>query len=87
MNGKKKNLEVTPPGFEPAPQLPSAKNVPLNLFEPCGAVFIMNSKIHVRKNSLNDYSKRFRIISLFIQSQALYGPLDERTDLLLRCSR
>ena len=42
--------------------------LPFTLFEPCGAVFIMNSKIHVRKNSLNKYFKAilhyFRVYSL-----------------------
>ena len=42
-------------------------SMPFTMFELCGAVFIMNSKIHLRKNS----SKPFRIISVFIQS-----PLD-----------
>ena len=51
------------------------------LFEPCGAVFIMNSKRHVRKNSLS-ISKQFRIISVFIHSRVLFRPLDEGTDLL-----
>ena len=32
-------------------------SLPFTLFEPCGAVFIMNSKVNVRKNSLNEYFK------------------------------
>jgi len=32
-------------------------SVPFTLFEPYGAVFIMNSKIHLRKNSSNEYFK------------------------------
>ena len=56
--------------FEPAPQLPPAQKVsprttfkiyslqvfslPFMLFEPCGGVFIMNSKINLRENSLTD---------------------------------
>ena len=32
-------------------------SLPLTLFEPCGAVFIMNSKKHLRKNSLKEYFK------------------------------
>ena len=32
-------------------------SLPFTPFEPCGAVFIMNSKIHLRKNSLNEYFK------------------------------
>ena len=56
----KQKMQVTTPGFEPAPQLPPAQkakrtlvylSLPFTLFEPCGAVFIMNSKIHVRRNS------------------------------------
>ena len=52
-------------------------SLPFTLFEPCGsAVCIMNSKIHVRKNSLNKY---FKVISHYFHvypySQALYGPL------------
>ena len=32
-------------------------SLPFTLFEPCGAVFMMNSKIHFRKNSSNKYFK------------------------------
>ena len=43
-------------------------SLPFTLFEPCGAVFIMNSKIHLTKNSLNKYFKAilhyFRVYSL-----------------------
>ena len=42
--------------------------------EPYGAVFIMNSKIHLRKIAQTSISKPFRIISVFIR--ALYRPLD-----------
>ena len=69
-NKTKIKLEVAPPGLEPAPQLPSEQNVPFNLFKPCGAIFIMNSKIHVKKNSLNDYSKP---ISLYFRVYPISG--------------
>ena len=43
-------------------------SLPFTLFEPCWAVFIMNSKIHLTKNSLNEYFKSishyFRVYSL-----------------------
>ena len=96
---KEKKLKVATLGFEPAFQLPPAKNVrPLTtglrnrcvlkseksivlkylflLFtvEPYGAVFIMNSKIHLRKIPQTSISKPFRIISVFIR--ALYRPID-----------
>ena len=91
---KEKKLEVARPGFEPAPQLPPAKegrllttgqcehlqihfvklialkylSLPFTLFEPYGAVFIMNAKIHLRKNSSTEYFKTilhyFRVYSL-----------------------
>ena len=32
-------------------------SLPFTLLKPCGAVIIMNSKIHLRKNSLNVYFK------------------------------
>ena len=32
-------------------------SLPFTLFEFCGGVFIMNSNIHLRKNSLNEYIK------------------------------
>ena len=32
-------------------------SLPFTLLEPCGAVIIMNSTIHLRKNSLNKYFK------------------------------
>ena len=32
-------------------------SLPFTLFEPYGAVFIMNSKIHLRKNSSNEFFK------------------------------
>ena len=44
-------------------------SLPFTLFQPCRAVFIMNSKKHLRKNSLNEYSKPFRLISAFIHSR------------------
>ena len=44
-------------------------SLPFTLFQPCRAVFIMNSKKHLRKNSLNEYSKPFRLISTFIHSR------------------
>ena len=43
-------------------------SLPFTLFEPYGAVFIMNSKIHLEKNSSNEYfkdiSNYFRVYSL-----------------------
>ena len=43
-------------------------SLPFTLFEPYGAVFIINSKIHLRKNSSNEYLKTishyFRVYSL-----------------------
>ena len=58
-------------------------SVPFTLFEPCGAAFIMNSKIHLRKIAQTSISKPFRIISVLNHSRALYRPLDldERTGL------
>ena len=32
-------------------------SLPFTLFEPCGAVFMMNSKINLRKNSSKEYFK------------------------------
>ena len=99
---KRKKMQVAPPGFEPAPQLPGPCDhcairtliiilkyfsLPFTLFEPCGAVFIMNSKKQLRKNSLNEYFKAISHYSSFIHSRALQQPLDERTCPLLRCSR
>ena len=40
------------------------------LFEPYGAVFIMNSKIHLRKNSSNEY---FKTISHYLLVYLLSG--------------
>ena len=85
MKGKKKRkkMQVAPPGFEPAPQLPGPCDhcairtliiilkyfsLPFTLFEPCGAVFIMNSKKQLRKNSLNEYFKAISHYSSFIHS-------------------
>ena len=45
-------------------------SLPFTLFEPCGAVFIMNSKIHLRKNSTNEY---FRTISHYLRVYSLSG--------------
>ena len=93
---KEKKPEVATPGFEPAPQLPAAKEGRLltigpcehlqvyllklmvwkyfsllfTLFEPYGAVFIMNSKIHLRKNSSNEY---FKTISHYLRVYSLSG--------------
>ena len=44
--------------------------LPFALFEPCGAVFIMNSKIQLRKNSLNEY---FRAILHYFRVYSLWG--------------
>ena len=43
---------------------------PFTLFEPYGAVFIMNSKIHLRKNSSNEY---FKTISHYLRVYSLSG--------------
>ena len=52
-------------------------SLPFTLFEPCGAGFIMNSKIHARKNSLNEYFKTpVSHYFVFIHFRALYRPLD-----------
>ena len=50
--------------------------LPLTLFEPCGAVFIMNSKIHLSKNSLNEY---FQAISHYYRVYSLSGFLKGRS--------
>ena len=97
---EQKKLDEATLGFEPASQLPPAKEsaafnhwamqplrqvqleinsleVSFSAFhtvEPYGAVFIMNSKIHLRKIAQTSISKPFRIISVFIR--ALYRPLD-----------
>ena len=97
---EQKKLDEATLGFEPASQLPPAKESaafnhsamqPLrqlqlginslevsfsavHTVEPYGAVFIMNSKIHLRKIAQTSISKPFRIISVFIR--ALYRPLD-----------
>ena len=97
---EQKTLDEATLGFEPASQLPPAKEsatfnhwamqplrqlqveinsvkVSFSTFhtvEPYGAVFIMNSKIHLRKIAQTSISKPFRIISVFIR--ALYRPLD-----------
>ena len=96
---EQKKLDEATLGFEPASQLPPAKEsaafnhwamqplcqlqleinrleVSFSAFhtvEPYGAVFIMNSKIHLRKIAQTSISKPFRIISVFIR--ALYRPL------------
>ena len=69
-------------------------SLPFTLFEPCGAVFMMNSKIHLRKNRSNEYFKAilhyFRVLftlGLYNGRSINLWPLDERTHLLLRCSR
>ena len=43
-------------------------SLPFTLFEPYGAVFIMNSKIHLRKNSSNEY---FKTISHYLRVYSL----------------
>ena len=45
-------------------------SLPFTLFEPYGAVFIMNSKIHLRKNSSNEY---FKTISHYFRVYSLSG--------------
>ena len=46
-------------------------SLPYTPFEACGAVFIVNSKMHLRKISWNEYFKaHFCIISVLIQSRA-----------------
>ena len=87
---EQKKLDEATLGFEPASQLPPAKEsaafnhwamqplhqlqlginsleVSFSAFhtvEPYGAVFIMNSKIHLRKNSSNEY---FKTISHYLR--------------------
>ena len=52
-------------------------SLPFTLFEPYGALFIMNSKMHLRKNSSNEYFKtisHYRLVyslSGFIQAARL----------------
>ena len=45
-------------------------SLPSTLFEPYGAVFIVNSKIHLRKNSSNEY---FKTISHYLRVYSLSG--------------
>ena len=45
-------------------------SLPFTMFEPYGAVFIMNSKIHSRKNSSNEY---FKTISHYFRVYSLSG--------------
>ena len=45
-------------------------SLPFTLFEPYGAVFIMNSKIHLRKNNSNEY---FKTISHYFRVYSLSG--------------
>ena len=45
------------------------------LFEPYGAVFIMNSKIHLRKKSSNEY---FKTISHYIISEFIHSRIHSR---------
>ena len=47
-------------------------SLPFTLFESYGAVFIMNSKIHLRKNSSNDY---FKTISHYFHVKKFYSIL------------
>ena len=45
-------------------------SLPFTMFEPCGAVFIMNSKIHLKKNSSNEY---FKTISHYFRVHSISG--------------
>ena len=45
-------------------------SLPFTLFEPYGALFIMNSKMHLRKNSSNEY---FKTISHYLRVYSLSG--------------
>ena len=45
-------------------------SLPFKLFEPYGALFIMNSKMHLRKNSSNEY---FKTISHYLRVYSLSG--------------
>ena len=45
-------------------------SLPFTLFEPYGAVVIMNSKMHLRKNSSNEY---FETISHYLLVYSLSG--------------
>ena len=47
--------------------------LPFTLFESCGTVFIMNSKIQLRKNSLANISKSFCIIFPCLFTLGLYN--------------
>ena len=53
-------------------------SLPFTLFEPYGAVFIMNSKIHLRKNSSNEY---FKTISHYFRVYSLSGFLKIRRSI------
>ena len=55
--------------------------LPFTVFEPSGAVFIMNSKIHLRKNSLNEY---FKTISHYFRVYSLSGLIFMEAMLLMR---
>ena len=74
----KKKLELSelaaqrPPCAEDSLQLIVLKyfSLPFTMFQPCGTVFIMNSKIHLRKNSSNEY---FKIISHYFRVYSLSG--------------
>ena len=48
-------------------------SLPFTLFEPCGAVFMMNSKIHLRKNSSNEYFKAILHYFLVLFTLGLYN--------------
>ena len=47
-------------------------SLPFTLFEPYGALFIMNSKIHLRENSSNEY---FKTISHYFRVYSLSGSM------------
>ena len=49
----------------------SSLSLLFTLFEPYGTVFIMNSKIHLRKNSSNEH---FKTISHYVLSQKFRSP-------------
>ena len=63
------SLAPKPPFPFPFKRLP-CRLLPFTLFEPCGAVFLMNSKIHLSKNSLNEY---FQAISHYFRVYSLSG--------------
>ena len=62
-------------------------SLPFTLFEPCGAVFMMNSKINLRKNSSNEYFKAILHYFLVLFTLGLYNGRSMNTLIFFfRCS-